>query len=128
VDAGLLGQLTEYLRSCLPQEGCGFLLGHGGRASRFVPAPNALGSHARFGVGPQFLFDLFRQLRAAGEDLVAICHSHPSGPARPSSVDIREAHYPQSFYVIVSFAGDPEIRAWRISDGQVLEAEIHASC
>jgi len=129
LDPPLLDQLTGYLKSCLPQEGCGFLIGIEDRATRFVPAPNVLASRSAFEVTPAFLFGLFREIRSSGEHLVGICHSHPSGPARPSARDVAEAHYPAAFYVIVSLADEaPEVRAWRIFDGQVLEAEIHASC
>ena len=127
VDAGLLEQLTAHFRNCLPDEGCGFLIGRKDTATRFLPSPNTLGSSSAFEVDPRFLFDLFRQLRASGEDLVGICHSHPAGPARPSARDVASAHYPDSFYLIVSLASAvPEIRVWRIIDGEVLEAELHA--
>jgi len=129
LDPPVLERLTAHLGSCLPHEGCGFLVGVGHRATRFVPAPNVSRSASRFEVEPRFLFDFFREIRASGESLVGICHSHPSGPARPSDRDIAEAHYPSAVHVIVSLAGDvPEVRAWRIFDGQVFEVEIHASC
>lgn len=129
LEAQLLEQMIDHTRGCLPEEGCGFLIGHGNSARRFLPVPNALGSSREFQVEPQVLFNLFRDLRSSGEDLVGICHSHPKGPARPSDRDVAEACYPSAFHVIVSFGSpEPEIRAWRIDDGHVLEAEIHASC
>jgi proteasome lid subunit RPN8/RPN11 len=129
VEALLLEQVIEHTRMCLPEEGCGFLIGHRNHATRFLPVPNALGSAQEYQIEPQVLFNLFRDLRSSGEDLVGICHSHPVGPAWPSERDVAEAHYPSSFHVIVSFGGsEPETRAFRIEAGQVLEAEIHASC
>ena len=55
---------------------------------------------------------------------VAIYHSHPRSPAEPSQTDINLAHYPHWLYVIVSLAGDPELRAWRIADGRVEEEPV----
>jgi hypothetical protein len=55
-----------------------------------------------------------------------------TSPARPSPTDLRESHYPDSLYVLVSLApreadpisGGPGIRAWRIVDGGVHEVEL----
>lgn len=128
LDSRLLDELTEHVRSCLPEEGCGFLIGAGDRATRFVPAPNVLRSVSAYEVDPRFLFGLFRALRVSGEKLVAICHSHPAGAARPSARDVAWAGYPDSLHVIVSLAsGEPEVRAWQLVDGEVLEAELHAN-
>lgn len=55
---------------------------------------------------------------------VAIYHSHPRSPAEPSQTDINLAHYPHWTYVIVSLAGEPEMRAWKIADGRVEEEPV----
>ena len=127
LDDRLLGEIIGHARECLPEEACGFLVGPSGAVRRFVPAPNALRSRTAFEVDPAFLFDLFRKLRSSGEDLLAICHSHPTGPAVPSARDVAEAHYPDCAYVIISLAGaQPEIRAFRIVEREVIEIELHA--
>lgn len=134
LDARLLDQLTRHMQGCLPEEGCGFLIGKGDTATRFVPAPNALESGSRFEVDPRFLFDLVRILRQSGEDMVGICHSHPRGSAHPSETDIRSSRYPAACHVIVSLASEePEIRVWRIRGGEgaeqaeAVEAELHVN-
>ena len=110
----------------MPAEGVGFLVGHGSRAARFIPADNILDSRTAFEVAPQVLFELFRDLRTRGEDLVAICHSHPAGPSVPSASDVASNHYPESAMVIVSFEGpEPEVRAFRSLEGQVVDLELH---
>jgi [CysO sulfur-carrier protein]-S-L-cysteine hydrolase len=55
---------------------------------------------------------------------VGIYHSHPRSPAEPSQTDINLAHYPHWLYVIVSLAGEPNVRAWRIADGKVEEEPV----
>jgi proteasome lid subunit RPN8/RPN11 len=55
---------------------------------------------------------------------VAIYHSHPRSAAEPSQTDINLAHYPHWLYVIVSLAGEPNMRAWRIADGRVEEEPV----
>src|SRR4029079_3366297 len=62
----------------------------------------------------------------------AIVHSHTASPARPSPTDLREAHYPEALYVLVSLSpaeadpatGAESVRAWRIVDGGVHEVEV----
>jgi [CysO sulfur-carrier protein]-S-L-cysteine hydrolase len=61
----------------------------------------------------------------AGLDLGIIYHSHTRSPPYPSQTDINLAFYPEALYVIVGLAGDePEVRAFRIRDGKVAEAEL----
>jgi proteasome lid subunit RPN8/RPN11 len=55
---------------------------------------------------------------------VAIYHSHPKSPAEPSQTDINLATYPHWRYLIVSLAGEPGVRVWRIADGRVEEEEL----
>jgi proteasome lid subunit RPN8/RPN11 len=124
---GVLDQFVAHATECLPEEACGFLIGHGDSADRFVPATNALHSPTSFSVEPQLLFELFRGLRSSGEDMVAVCHSHPSSRAVPSNRDVAETHYPDAAHVIVSLAGSgPRIRAYRIVQGEAVEIELHA--
>ncbi len=128
VAPGILEEVIAHARGCFPEEGCGFLVGREERVERFVPAENALGSRTAYSVEPRFLFELFRELRASGESLVAIYHSHPSGEAAPSSRDIAEAYYPDSAHLIVSLQDEsqPAVRAFRVVDDSVTEIELHA--
>jgi proteasome lid subunit RPN8/RPN11 len=124
---GVLDRVVAHSKACLPEEACGFLVGRGDAAERFVPARNALRSSKAFSVEPQFLSGLFRSLRLSGERMVAVVHSHPSAPAVLSEQDLAQAHYPDAVQLIVSLAGpDPEIRAYRVAGGEVLEVELHA--
>ena len=61
----------------------------------------------------------------------AIVHSHVDSPARPSPTDLRESHYPDALYLLVSLSaseaapdGSPGVRAWRIVDGGVHEVAL----
>ena len=58
---------------------------------------------------------------------MAIYHSHPRSAAEPSQTDINLAEYPDYLYVIVSLAGEPDVRAWRIADGKVTEEEVEVA-
>lgn len=62
-------------------------------------------------------------LEERGLELLAIYHSHPHGPDVPSSSDVSQAYYPDSFYIIVSFRVKerPSVRAFHILEGKVTE-------
>jgi proteasome lid subunit RPN8/RPN11 len=102
---GLLELMIKHAKEKYPQEACGLLVGRGS-ADRFIPMENTLASSTAFEMDAAQLFSTFRDLRGAGEELVAIYHSHPRGPARPSKSDIERAYYPEAAPVI-SLA-DPE--------------------
>jgi proteasome lid subunit RPN8/RPN11 len=65
-------------------------------------------------------------MREAGEDLLAIYHSHPASPAAPSSIDIAEAGYPDAIYLIISLntKGVLEMRGFRIREGGIREVAL----
>jgi proteasome lid subunit RPN8/RPN11 len=58
--------------------------------------------------------------------MLAIYHSHPETPARPSDEDIRLALTPDVSYVIISLAdvGTPDIKSYKISSGNVEKEAI----
>jgi proteasome lid subunit RPN8/RPN11 len=124
---GLLDRVFEHARGHYPQEACGLLVGRDS-ADRFIPMTNALASSNAYEMDPAQLIATLRDLRSSGEELVAIYHSHPHGPARPSRSDIERAYYPEAVHFIVSLADRerPQAAAFRIVDGEVLEVEVHA--
>jgi [CysO sulfur-carrier protein]-S-L-cysteine hydrolase len=124
---GVLDHVIEHAKKNYPQEGCGLLVGRES-ATRFIPMNNILASAAAYEMDPGELINTLRNLRNSGEELVAIYHSHPQGPARPSGSDIERAFYPEAAHLIVSLAEleRPLAAAFRIIDGKSLEIELHA--
>jgi proteasome lid subunit RPN8/RPN11 len=124
---GLLDQVIEHAKANYPQESCGLLVG-AGSATRFIPMANVLASSSAYEMDTGSLIRTFRDLRSTGEELLAIYHSHPHGPARPSRSDVERAYYPEAAHLIVSLADPerPQAAAFRIADGEVLEIEVHA--
>jgi proteasome lid subunit RPN8/RPN11 len=78
---------------------------------------------------PAEQFRVMKELRREGRAMVAIYHSHPHSAAYPSARDAELAFYPDSVYVIAGFTDKerPEIRAYEIIDGAVIEVEIDSS-
>jgi proteasome lid subunit RPN8/RPN11 len=69
---------------------------------------------------------LIKDMRAKEIDMLAIYHSHPHSPARPSGVDINLAYYPDAVYIIVSLmdAAKPVMKGFLIKDGRVEETAL----
>ena len=129
--------IVAHARATVPDEACGIIVGDrpaadGGVATRWVPLRNALASPVRYSIDPDDLLALTIETDDADEVFWAIVHSHVASPARPSPTDLRESHYPDSLYILVSLApleadvpsGQPGMRAWRIVDGGVHEVAL----
>ncbi len=105
-------------RAGFPQETCGILGGNAGLVSEFYPMTNTDQSREHFMMEPKEQFAVARDLRAKGKTMLAVYHSHPDTPARPSAEDIRLARTPGVATVILSLAGpDPVLKSFRIFDG-----------
>lgn len=124
-------EMLRHARAEVPNEACGLLSGSlsDGTASAYHPARNADASPYVYTVHPEDLVRIVFGIEDAGEDLVAIFHSHTHTPAVPSPTDRRQAQYPDAFYVLASLS-DPDagaaeaLRAWRIVDGQSHEVAL----
>ena len=115
-------ELVSHAREEAPNECCGYLRVDDGRVEQLVRSQNLRNSPYGYELDAESLLAANR-LDDEGHG-VAIYHSHPRSPAEPSQTDINLAHYPHWTYLIVSLQGDPEVRAWRISDGRVDEEEL----
>lgn len=80
----------------------------------------------RFFMDPQGEIDAFRAMRAGGEELFAIFHSHPAAPAFPTHADLEGMGYPHALFLIVSLntRGVLEMRGFRLRGGGVEEVEV----
>jgi proteasome lid subunit RPN8/RPN11 len=111
-----------------PAECCGLLAGDG----RVISSVHRLRNEAerpeiRYFASPEDLFAAMKAMREEGLEMMGIYHSHPNSPAYPSKSDVELAFYSDSIYFIVSLAGDVEIGAFRIDNGNVWRVEIAAS-
>lgn len=121
----LLDELVEHARAEAPDECCGMIAALDGRAVAVHRATNTAHSPLRYEMDGREQYALQSAIEDAGQELGAIYHSHTRSAPLPSQTDINLAFYPESLYVIVGLKGDePEVRAWRIVDGEVSEAEL----
>lgn len=125
VRAELLEQMVAHAGAVAPLEACGLLGGLPGCALAVYPIANVAQSAVRYTADPQGLVEAFLDIEARGWEIVGIYHSHPGGPATPSSTDVAEAYYPDAVYIIISLVRQPpSLRGFRIRAGQVNEVAL----
>jgi proteasome lid subunit RPN8/RPN11 len=121
----LLDEIVAHAREDAPNECCGMVAARDGRAVRVYRAQNAAASPLRYEIEPHDQYRIEMEIEDSGDDLGAIYHSHTRSDPVPSQTDVNLAFHPQSLYVIVGVAGEePDVRAWRIVDGDVSQAEL----
>ena len=121
----LLDEVIAHARADAPNECCGMIASRDGEAVSVHRARNAAASPLRYEIEGKEQYAIQSAIEDAGLDIGAIYHSHTRSAPLPSQTDINLAFYPESLYVIVGLQdGEPDVRAWRIVDGQVSEAEL----
>lgn len=92
--------MQRHVTECLPEEACGLLGGRGGRAEIVLPVENVLHSASRFRMEPREQIRAMNEIEQRGLEIIAIYHSHPSGPDTLSTTDLAELAYPESIYLL----------------------------
>ena|ERR1039457_1834859 len=118
--------LIDHAKKGFPLEVCGILGGSGENIFAAYPMTNTDASNEHFMMDPREQFSVVKDLRAKGYSMLAIYHSHPETPARPSEEDIRMALTPNVSYVIISLADPirPDFKSFRIENGKVQAEHI----
>lgn len=122
----ILNQMLTQAAAEAPVEACGILAGKDAKIEKFYKMTNADNSSDHFTMDPTEQFAVIKDIRAADLEMLAIYHSHPETPARPSAEDIRMAFTPNVIYVIVSLqdAGATAVKGFIINDGNVTEVTV----
>jgi [CysO sulfur-carrier protein]-S-L-cysteine hydrolase len=120
IPAQVRAALEEHARAEDPNEACGLVVLRDGRAERYVPGRNAASSPYRFEleVDPEVWF-----LEDDGYEL-AVFHSHPASPARPSRTDVENIGLwaGKPYLILSGRTGD--LAAFTIEDGRIAELEL----
>ncbi len=118
-------ELVAYALEQAPIEACGYLGGTDNLITVFQPLINVDAAHDHFRLDPAEQFAVVRKWRALGIKPLAVFHSHPETPARPSEEDVRLAFDPEISYVILSLAGPtPQLKSFKIRQGLVTSEAI----
>lgn len=121
----IIKKLFEHGEKEAPIEACGYLSGINDEVVKFYPMKNIDHGTKHFTFDPQEQFDVMQKVRAEELEILAVYHTHPGSPARPSEEDIKLAYDPEIIYVISSLKeNDKSIKAFKIINGQVTEEEL----
>jgi proteasome lid subunit RPN8/RPN11 len=125
--ADQLAQLVAHCVNCVPEEGCGLLVGDpsSGQVASVHPARNDAASAQVYTVDARDHLRIDRAAEAEGLSVIGVFHSHTHTDPWPSPTDIRQAPDPTWHYVLVSLRHDaPSTRSFRIADGKIREEEV----
>ena len=105
-----------------PLESCGYLAGINDEIKAIFPMTNIDQSPEHFSFDPREQFQVVKEARKRGLDLIAVYHSHPTSPARLSEEDIRLANDPSIIYIVCSLLNN-EIKAFKIDSAKKVTEE-----
>ncbi len=118
-------QMRRHVAADSPQEACGLLAGRDGQVQAVYAVRNELASPTHFRMDAAEQWAAFQAIETQQLELLAIYHSHPSGPAGPSQQDILNAGYPGVAYLIWSpVEGQWACRAFLLDNGAKIELEL----
>jgi [CysO sulfur-carrier protein]-S-L-cysteine hydrolase len=120
IPAEVRAALEEHARAEDPNEACGLVVLRDGRAERYVPGRNTASSPYRFEleVDPEVWF-----LEDDGYEL-AVFHSHPASPARPSRTDVENIGLWEGKPYLILSGRTGDLAAFTIEDGRIAELEL----
>jgi proteasome lid subunit RPN8/RPN11 len=111
----LLEHTLAHLHRLAPCEGVGLWAGTKGRVSEVIELPNI---HAKpqvaYEAEPLALVRAIGDIEERGLELLAIYHSHPTGPAWPSQSDKTQAFWRVPYVIVALQSGD--IKAYRLPE------------
>lgn len=122
-------QMAEQARAEAPIEACGILAGINGKVQRLYRMTNAEHRGDHFMMDPKEQFTVIKDIRSSSLELLAIYHSHPETPARPSTEDIRLALTPNVVYLILSLRNGnaPAMKGFRVDNSTVIDVPVEIS-
>jgi len=120
----LLQEMITYVDHHTPLEACGVLAGKGTRAEKMIGVLNQAQSPVRFVMDPYEQLHAFDWIDSNGLDLVAIFHSHPTGPETASPTDILEAAYAVCHVIISRTETQWKARGFWIEAGEAHEVTL----
>jgi len=127
-------EVIEHSKALKPVESCGYLAGTISESPTEPVDLKIITLHKmtnldnepdHFTFDPKEQFAALKAARSEGQALLAVYHSHPESPARPSQEDLRLLKDPNMIYVIVSLEhNQPDMKAYRIVNEVVTELTV----
>ena len=120
IPAEVRAALEEHARAEDPNEACGLVVLRDGRAERYVPGRNTASSPYSFEleVDPEVWF------REDDGSELAVFHSPPASPARPSRTDVENIGLWEGKPYLILSGRTGDLAAFAIDDGRIAELEL----
>ncbi len=119
-----LQQMIAYVDSQAPLESCGLLAGRGSQVEMIFEVTNQAQSPVRYVMDPIEQLHAFEEIEARGLDLLAIFHSHPTGPETVSPTDMAEASYDVVYIILSRRDAEWRARGFWIENGGYREVTL----
>ena len=124
LNKNLLSEMEDHARKEGPDEACGILTGIEDRVERVYPCKNVSENpSSRYAISPEQLLEIFNDVEDRGLEILGFYHSHPTGPASPSNIDLSTATWHGHSYVILHPDGIGSW-IWDEEKGQFIKEEI----
>lgn len=126
IPSGIFKQMVAQAKVQAPVEACGILAGKENKVEKLYETTNVDNSTDHFMMEPKEQFAVVKDIRSVGLEMLAIYHSHPRTPARPSAEDVRLALTPSVTYVIVSlrYRDHPVVKGFLIENGNIIKVPV----
>ncbi len=126
IPTNIFEQMVAQAKALAPIEVCGILAGNDSKVEKLYKMTNVDNSSNHFMMEPKEQFAVVKDIRSADLEMLAIYHSHPETPARPSAEDIRLALTPDVIYLIVSLrdAKAPAVKGFLLENGNVAKVSV----
>jgi len=143
IDKKYLEEIIKHCQKEYPKEACGILAGKIVQRSaksveRIVSKVYRMKNISEspqtcYFMEPSEQFKVFKEMRKQNLELVSIYHSHTNTNAYPSKRDCDMAFYPEAIYIIISCSfnvqqkafNEPEVRGFKIIEGEIKEEKIN---
>lgn len=114
-----------HAKKVLPNECCGYLAGQGDSVTAAYALKNIDDSYEHFSFDPEEQFAAIKDMREKNLVPIAVYHSHPETPARPSKEDIRLAYDSDISYLIISLVREvPDVKSFKIRKDQAKKDQV----
>jgi proteasome lid subunit RPN8/RPN11 len=122
----IVTRMVEQAKAEAPIEACGILAGSNNRVEKLYKMRNIEQRSDHYMMEPEQQFAVVKDIRSRSLEMLAIYHSHPATPAKPSAEDIRLALTPDVIYVIVSLqnARIPVVKGFLIEERNIAAVTV----
>jgi [CysO sulfur-carrier protein]-S-L-cysteine hydrolase len=120
-------EMIAHAREEFPNECCGMIEGRDGKAIAVRRITNEAASPLRYEMESKERYRAWKSIEDAGNEFLAIYHSHTKSAAYPSQTDVNQAqNWPEQVYVIVSLADEnaPDVKAFDLKDLKIADVPL----